>query len=377
MIHGGLNLIFNSSTTLAQHCCLIQKQFEIDTSTNFWLDEKFKSLRNLNSNNQWHKSCEVCKNLEYTNQHSFRTGMNLGLGVDYQTNLSGPIRIDLSFDISCNLACRTCGPNNSTYWQKYLITNGLQQNQVSSTRKKQEVISALQKLDLSNLKMLVFCGGETLLGQEYWDVTNWLADNVPNAKQQLTVCFQTNGTQSVPEKYFKIIEKFFLVKLHISLDGINEQFEYLRWPANWEQVVDNLLEMREKLPSNVMFLIEETISIFNLHYINRLDKWSRQNFVDNREGDPVNHTRHQAYGTFSLNNLSEEYVNDDMFPKWKPENTDKNESYHVVYNKFIPITWENDLKNQFENSPYVKYLYDMVDFDNFWFYQEITIYLKI
>lgn len=77
------------------------------------------------------------------------------------------------------------------------------------------------------------------------------------------------------------------------------------------------------------------------------------------------------YKCFTMhNNFSEEYVNDDMFPKWKPENTDKNESYHVVYNKFIPITWENDLKNQFENSPYVKYLYDMVDFDNFWFYQE-------
>jgi sulfatase maturation enzyme AslB (radical SAM superfamily) len=308
MIHGGLHLDFKSTPVSAQHCCLLPTQFDIDTSTNFWLDEKFKSLRNLNSSNQWHKNCEVCKNLEYTNQHSFRTGMNLGLGINYQTDLAGPARIDLLFDISCNLACRTCGPHSSTYWQKYLITNGLQQNQVSSTRKKQEVISALQKLDLSNLKMLVFCGGETLLGQEYWDVANWLADNIPNAKQQLTVCFQTNGTQPVSDRYFKIIEKLFLVKLHISLDGTKEQFEYLRWPADWEQVVNNLSDMREKLPSNVMFLIEETISIFNLYYINRLDKWYRQNFVDNREGDPVNHTRHQARGMFSLSNLTEEYV---------------------------------------------------------------------
>jgi hypothetical protein len=308
MIHGGLHLDFKSTPVSAQHCCLLPTQFDIDTSTNFWLDEKFKSLRNLNSSNQWHKNCEVCKNLEYANQHSFRTGMNLGLGINYQTDLAGPARIDLLFDISCNLACRTCGPHSSTYWQKYLITNGLQQNQVSSTRKKQEVISALQKLDLSNLKMLVFCGGETLLGQEYWDVANWLADNIPNAKQQLTVCFQTNGTQPVSDRYFKIIEKLFLVKLHISLDGTKEQFEYLRWPANWEQVVNNLSDMREKLPSNVMFLIEETISIFNLYYQNELEFWVKNNFATNREGDIIQHTRHFAHDMYGLRYFSQQYV---------------------------------------------------------------------
>ncbi len=80
------------------------------------------------------------------------------------------------------------------------------------------------------------------------------------------------------------------------------------------------------------------------------------------------------YKCFTMhNNFSQEYVNDDMFPRWRPENSDENEAHHVIYNKFIPITWESDLKNQFENNPYVKYLYDMVDFDKFWFYKENNV----
>ena len=186
--------------------------------------------------------------------------------------------------------------------------NKLWKQPISTPRKKTEVIEALSKLDLSNLRQLVFCGGETLLGQEYWDVANWLGDNVPNAKQQLTLCFQTNGTQSIHPRNFNIIEKFHLVKLHISLDGINNRFEYLRWPAKWNQVTDNILTIKEIAPSNVMFLIEETISIFNLAYIDELELWIKHNLTTNREGDIVNHTRHLAMGTFNLQNMSQEYV---------------------------------------------------------------------
>jgi sulfatase maturation enzyme AslB (radical SAM superfamily) len=228
--------------------------------------------------------------------------MNEGLKIYPAINLSGPARIDLMFDKSCNLACRTCSTEHSTFWQKYL------QQPVTPSHSKEMVISALKRLDLSNLRMLVFCGGETLLGQEYWDVAEWLGDNVPNAKQQLTLCFQTNGTQPIHPRNYDIIEKFFLVKLQVSLDGFGPRFEYLRWPASWSQVTDNILTLRDTVPSNVMFLVEETVSIFNLAYLHELDTWVKQNFRTNREGDPVDHTRHLAKGTFKLENCSQEYV---------------------------------------------------------------------
>jgi hypothetical protein len=312
MIHGGLNLDFKTSNlgnqALIQHCCLRKDLFPIELTHNFWKNSKLEKLREINKQNVWDSGCSNCQSLESSNNLSFRTGMNDGLGIFGQTDLSGPARIDIMFDISCNLACRSCGPQSSTYWQHHLKENKLWKEPIFTPRKKSQVIDALSKLDLSNLKQLVFCGGETLLGQEYWDVADWLGNNVPQAREQLTLCFQTNGTQPIHPRNLNIIEKFHLVKLHISLDGIDKRFEYLRWPAQWNQVTDNISTIKETAPSNVMFVIEETISIFNLIYIDELKFWITNNFTTNRHGDVVNHSRHIAHGIFTLQHMTREYV---------------------------------------------------------------------
>jgi sulfatase maturation enzyme AslB (radical SAM superfamily) len=325
MIHGGLNLTFKNSTPLAGHCCLRDQKtfFPVDINTNFWNNANFESLRKTNLTNQWDPGCSNCQRLESAGEFSMRQGMNNGLNMVGQTQTSGPARIDLMFDISCNLACRTCGPGSSTFWIKQLGYP------VKPSNSGQDVILALSKLDLSNLRQLVFCGGETLLGQEYWKVAEWLADNVPNAKEQLTLCFQTNGTQSILPKNYKIIEKFYLVKLHISIDGTNERFEYLRWPAVWESTVLNIFKIRELAPSNVMFVIEETVSIFNALYLTEVDHWVQTNFSSSREGDIVNHTKHLAVGQYCLNNMSQEYVN-------KLSNSS--------HGNLIPVNWHENPK---------------------------------
>lgn len=331
MIHGGLYLDFKSTGVVkVQHCCLRDQTAQVRTNEPIWTHPSFQPLRDLNKQGTWDPGCQGCNRLEKNNQLSFRTGMNQGLGITGQTDLSGPARIDLMFDISCNLACMTCNSGASTYWQKYLKKHNQWTGPIFSPRSKHEVIAALSTLDLSNLRQLVFCGGETLLGQEYWDVAAWLADNVPNAKQQLTIGFQTNGTQPILSKNFGIIDRVFLVKLHISLDGIDRQFDYLRWPADWNQVVDNILELRASVPSNVMFLVEETLSIFNLYYSERLAHWVQHNFNSNREGDITNHTRHFAKNDYSLANCSREYV----------EALQQTQNHHLVPNSWQENTLE-------------------------------------
>jgi sulfatase maturation enzyme AslB (radical SAM superfamily) len=331
MIHGGLYMelttVIEPNKLSVGHCCLRTELFPVNANQNFWNDPKFTKLRNTNNQNIWDEGCSNCKRLEASNNESFRTGMNQGLQMFGQKNTSGPARIDLKFDVSCNLACRICSPRFSTYWQRHLKEHGLWNLPVLAPNQKNEAIEYLSQLDLSNLRQLVFCGGETLMGKQYWDVAEWLAENVPNAKQQLTLCFQTNGTQPIHEKNHKIIEKFHLVKLHVSLDGVGKKFEYMRWPAKWDQVTDNILTLRQTLPSNVMFVVEETISIFNLYYLDELNRWVKNNFTQNKEGDIINHTRHMVNGYFTLDALTQEYV-DAVQPLWQ-----KN---------LVPAGWKED-----------------------------------
>jgi sulfatase maturation enzyme AslB (radical SAM superfamily) len=306
MIHNGLQISFKDLDGLSfKHCCLRDELFTA-TVDNIWTNAKLIPLREINLKNQWDNGCYSCRSNEEAGIASMRTGTLKMFGK--KETLSGPQRLDLMFDIGCNLACRSCGPKSSTYWQKHLIDNNISFVAPHPESKVKQMIDVLNTLDLTNLELVVFSGGETLLGSGYWAVAEEIAKLSSNSKEKITLSFQTNGTQKIHEKYYKIIERFQLIKLNISLDGIDQQFEYLRWPASWNQVVDNIFKLKETLPVNTMFLIEETVSIFNLYYRERLANWAKENFSTNRLGDITNHTSHNAFGIFSLDNVTHEYL---------------------------------------------------------------------
>lgn len=307
IIHGGLHVVYDVEINdcVIQQCCLHNLGSPI-VNNNIWDNLKFNSTRQLNNNNIWLPECNGCLQIENAGQESHRTGALKKFGI--QSKLSGPTRLDLMIDRSCNLACRICGPDNSTLWQKLLREHRVE-NIPNWTYESaaDKILEVLKKLDLSNLELVVFGGGETLMGKNFWKVAEYLAQVIPNVKEKLTLSFQTNGTQTVDIKYYELIEKFHLVKFNISLDGVGDKFEYLRWPAKWDQVVDNIMQLRQSLPVNVMFLVEETMSIYNLYYYHELENWLKINFSENRLGDKINHSRHIAQGSFNLNNLTQEY----------------------------------------------------------------------
>ena len=310
MIHGGLNVDLKANDNLGYNqCCLSTTPLTIvDKNLVNWTDKNFIENRQTNNANQWLPGCWQCESLEKTDIKSFRQSMIEKFGV--VKNLSGPQRIDLLFDRSCNLACRTCGPHSSTFWEKHLVDNSIEiRKNLNNKDNPEKIHHILKSMDLSNLRMLQFCGGETLLGNNYWNVAEIVSTLVPNAKNVLEIGFQTNGTQPIDKKHYDTIEKFQLVKILISIDGIGDRFEYLRWPAYWNQVTDNILSLKETLPSNVMFFVQECTSCLNLHYHNEVKDWVNNNFSTNREGDPIGHTTQLAnHGYLNVNAITQEYV---------------------------------------------------------------------
>lgn len=311
MIHGGLNIFLKGLTDELQfnQCCLSTTQLVTPlNSSTLWQDVSLQNIRKINDENTWLDECWQCQHIENAGIKSFRESMIEGLGIE--KNLSGPQRIDFLFDRSCNLACRTCGPESSTLWQKQLKDNNLSGKiEIAPSDNFDKIKQLLETLDLSNLKQVQFCGGETLLGNTYWNTAKLLADLVPNAKDNLLVGFQTNGTQPIDEKYYSLIEKFKLVKLMLSLDGTGDRFEYLRWPAEWNQVVDNILNLKEKLPGNVMFYVQEVTSNLNLLHFGEVKEWVNANINTTRFGDQVDYSTQLAIHDYlDVNNITQEYV---------------------------------------------------------------------
>lgn len=307
MIHAGLqiNLKNDKNKPMFNHCCL--RTDLVSDTENFWKSKKLIPLRELNNTGVWDEGCWTCRSNELSGQISFRTGMLSKFGIT--KNLTGPKRLDLMSDISCNLACRICGPGNSTFWQQHLKKHNISFTAPSFQNKTDEMIEILKTLDLSNLEMVVMCGGETLLGQSFWRIAEAIAEMCPQSKDKIILSFQTNGTQPIDPRNYELMEKFHLVKLYISIDGVGERFNYQRWPADWTQVVDNIFNIRDNAPVNTMFLVEETISMFNLFYQHELESWLKKNFYENRLGDKIDHTKHLVNNPyFGLSGFSQEYV---------------------------------------------------------------------
>lgn len=353
MIHAGLNINLNAgnNTLSFNQCCLSTTELQMPPDLDsLWHDQTLVDNRKINNQNIWLEGCWGCKHLENAGIKSFRQSMIEGLGVE--KNVSGPKRIDLLFDRSCNLACTTCGSHSSTFWEKHLRDNNLPvEIDISPTQNFSTVKKLLESLDLSNLQQVQFCGGETLMGNTYWNTAKLISDLVPNAQNKILLGFQTNGTQVIDEKYYEIIERFKLVKFMISIDGTQDKFEYLRWPASWNQVVDNIFTMREKVPGNVMFYIQETTSCLNLYYFGQVGHWVTKNFNTNRFGDPTDHSTQLAVHNYlDVDNITQEYVDaiqntkmaEFIAPDWK-ENPEKIEFFLKETKKFDQLRgldWE-------------------------------------
>lgn len=57
-------------------------------------------------------------------------------------------------------------------------------------------------------------------------------------------------------------------------------------------------------------------------------------------------------------------------PIFSPIGSKKEQAWHVLMEKYIPHTWESDIKSQYSNKPYIKYVYNLIDLDKFWFYKK-------
>jgi sulfatase maturation enzyme AslB (radical SAM superfamily) len=131
---------------------------------------------------------------------------------------------------------------------------------------------------LKTLRSIVFYGGEPLLSKKMWKVLE-IAVELGYAKN-ISLEYNTNGT--VWHGATEVWKDFKKVSLSFSIDGVKDQFEYMRFPAEWEKVVENMNKAREfkEKYKNMSCSWCVTLSPLNIFYVREILDEHYVNFRD-------------------------------------------------------------------------------------------------
>jgi MoaA/NifB/PqqE/SkfB family radical SAM enzyme len=215
-------------------------------------------------------ACEPCFNLEDQGVESLRqrhirdsfpdARSNLypnaldSLRDDYSMPFEFPT-IEIKINNLCNLKCRMCNPLDSTQWKdweqveqyykdegNYLVDavsklNLMQQPYVGLFEVKQDFWDNLEKL-LPYFRRIEFAGGEPLMDPYHYKILDMLAPYGDNIELK----YATNGTtlgikgRSI-EDYWP---KFKRIVVNVSIDGIDDVYEYIRGNGTFKEVEENV-----------------------------------------------------------------------------------------------------------------------------------------
>ena len=284
------------SDSFVAPCCMSQEFYKKDngeyfslskdTLSDVWNSTSIRNLRTALLEGKKPSACTACWKEEEFGKESKRIRENKRWNVNYETFVPERINpeittcqikfLDLKLGNTCNLKCRICSPGSSSNWVKEHkdiygsdVVSDIAKK-VNADRKQvmqwpEHNENFWKDLDsiLPNVELFEIYGGEPFLISRHFEVLKKSIEMGYSKKQKIH--YNTNGT-IFPELAVKNIWPHFEdVDIMFSIDGIGEQFEYQRFPAKWESVLQNLKRFKEEFSGRTQICL--TVSSINVFYL--------------------------------------------------------------------------------------------------------------
>ena len=182
------------------------------------------------------------------------------------------LKIDAAISTVCNAACRICGPNSSTLWQR--LTPTWIDTSINSTVWNECNSNADRILQLD------FGGGEPWVNEVNEQIA--LFSHIIQLNRQDRVKIRYNTNVSIwHKKLIDLIAQFREVEITLSIDDIEQRFEYNRWPLKWNQVdknIDRFVDLAQI--SNIKITVNYTVSVFTWLRAAEFKIWAKQRGLD-------------------------------------------------------------------------------------------------
>jgi MoaA/NifB/PqqE/SkfB family radical SAM enzyme len=170
----------------------------------------------------------------------------------------------------CNLSCVTCGPNSSSKWVSE--SKNYKKNNIIEVKKNWNMLDKEYEDIVENsiyLQKIELFGGEPFYNKKNRQL---LIEKIVDkgTSKDIILYFNTNGTH-FDQTYVSFLAKNFKkIEIRVSIDGINEQFEYLRYGAKYKNVIENCKKFNQIKKTD--FEIICTVSPYNFLYLEEYDE---------------------------------------------------------------------------------------------------------
>jgi sulfatase maturation enzyme AslB (radical SAM superfamily) len=226
-----------------------------------------------------HPNCRDCWDEETAGKMSKRIESNANFA-EVEV-LDHPRAFFLKPGNTCNLSCRHCNPETSSGWYRDYFNVEATETEFpvfvqrfaatqDSYRDESTVWPTLLKWSQTAVFYDLY-GAEPMLIKPQWEMLR-AASTSPTA-DTIDIHISTNGT-IWKDEYYEVFKSFQSVRIGISVDGLDAQFNYMRYPADWLTVSTNIQkykELSDSIPS-IDSYIESTVSLLNVYYAN--DIWN-------------------------------------------------------------------------------------------------------
>ena len=186
---------------------------------------------------------------------------------DYRL-LTAPSWLQLDVGNICNLKCRMCCGYSSSridadavhrQWNGTAPAGGEKLPTGKRWFEDKSFIRNELFRDPKEIKQLEFLGGETLLIKEIGDILECLID--AGVADSILLMATTNGTV-VNSPWLALAQEFQELRLNVSVDGVDEYYEYIRYPAIWSAVTRNIELLRKQERTHVTAIA--TLQAYNV-----------------------------------------------------------------------------------------------------------------
>jgi len=285
-------------------CCRSHPIGNIQDNTleEIWNNESMKRIRKQVLTGYRPSECEPCFRLEDQGVESLRQRHINGsipeariklypnavhsMNKDFTMPFEIPT-IELKLNNLCNLKCRMCNPTDSTSWNdwneveefyskedNYLVKNIqalklMESPYLDKFTDNPQWWSSFEKL-LPYFRRVEFAGGEPLTDPTHYSILEMLQ---PYAKD-IEIKYATNLTSlgKGNRNIFEYWPAFKSVAVNVSIDGLEDSYEYIRGNADWNELIANIKEI-QKIPNVSRIVGAVAVQVSNIMILDKMIKY--------------------------------------------------------------------------------------------------------